>query len=216
MGGTSTVSGSGGPPRPIATTTMRRERARRRATWPVTAVFPTRLPVPITASVATSTGAIGGGVNRKSGPSYGIPSARTLLASAIRPGGVEHGLVGEVEHDVGLVPCKGLVERGLEQHSVAVDVVAELLRAADEHGRDDRVLDLLERGADDGRVVLAVDDHDGTPSSGHPRVVTSRSIRPVYFWYSKVSVENWMIRSSPWNGWRREIETWWPLISITL
>ena len=34
-----------------------------------TAVLPTRFPVPITASVATSTGSIGGGVKRKSGPS---------------------------------------------------------------------------------------------------------------------------------------------------
>ena len=41
--------------------------------------------------------------------------------------------------------------------------------------------------------------------ASHPRVVTSCSIRPVYFSYSNVSVENWMIRSCPWNGWRRQI-----------
>ena len=85
----------------------------------------------------------------------------------------------------------------LERHAVAVDVAAELLGAADEHGGHDEIVDLLERGADDGRIVLAVDDRD---HASHPRVVTSASMRPVYFSYSNVSVENWMIRSSPWNG----------------
>ena len=69
VGRTTTTSGSGGPPRPIATTTVRRVAARRRAMCPVTAVLPTRLPVPITPSVGTSTSAAGGGSNRKSGPS---------------------------------------------------------------------------------------------------------------------------------------------------
>ena len=45
-GGASISSGSGGPPRPIATTTTSRSRASERATCPVTAVFPTRLPGP--------------------------------------------------------------------------------------------------------------------------------------------------------------------------
>ena len=30
--------------------------------------------------------------------------------------------------------------------------------------------------------------------------VTSSSMRAVYFSYARVSVENWMIRSCPWNG----------------
>ncbi len=48
-----------------------------------------------------------------------------------------------------------------------------------------------------GRVtVVAVDDRHGP----HWRVVTSLSIRPVYFSYASVSVENWMIRSCPWYG----------------
>ena len=61
--------------------------------------------------------------------------------------------------------------------------------------------------------MLAVDQRDG---AAHPRVVTSRSIRPVYFSYSKVAVENWMIRSCPWNGWRRQIVDVLPVTSITL
>ena len=71
-------------------------------------------------------------------------------------------------------------------------------------------------GDDDRRVVLPVDDRDRAPRAAHPRVVTSRSILAVYFSYSYVWVENWMIRSSPWKGCRREIETWWSLTSITL
>ncbi len=47
-------SGSGGPPRPMATTSTPPRAAsracRRRASQPLTAVLPTRLPVPITAS----------------------------------------------------------------------------------------------------------------------------------------------------------------------
>ena len=46
-------------------------------------------------------------------------------------------------------------------------------------------VELREGLADDGRVVLAVDDRDRAP---HPRVVTSRSIIPVYFSYSSVSM----------------------------
>ena len=59
----------------------------------------------------------------------------------------------------------------------------------------------------DGRVVLAVDEGQG---ARHERVVTSSSIRPVYFSYSKVSIENWMIRSCPWNGYLRQTSTWRP------
>ena len=64
-------SGSAGPPRPIATTTTFRSADSCRARCPVTAVFPTRFPVPITARVGCSTGAKAGGSKRKSAPSYG-------------------------------------------------------------------------------------------------------------------------------------------------
>ena len=133
-----------------------------------------------------------------------MPSARTRLASAKRSGGPSTGSSERSRTTSGWWRSIAASTRRLERHAVAVDVAAELLGAADEHGGDDEIVDLLERRADDGRIVLAVDDRD---HASHPRVVTSRSMRPVYFSYSNVSVENWMMRSSPWNGWRREIET---------
>src|SRR5262249_57856478 len=98
------------------------------------------------------------------------------------------------------------------RHPVVRDTV-QLLGSADEHHRDHLVRELAERGMHDGWVVLAVDQDD---RAAHPRVVTSRSIRPVYFSYSSVSVENWMMRSCPWNGCLRQTSTWRPVISITL
>ena len=65
-----------------------------------------------------------------------------------------------------------------------------------EHRGDELVGQLRERVADDGGVVLPVDQREGPQS----RDVSSSSIRAVYFSYSSVSVENWMIRSCPWNG----------------
>ena len=117
----------------------------------------------------------------------------------------EHGLVGEVEHDVGSVRGDRVLERGGERDAVVL-AAAQLLGAADEHAGDELVGQLGERVPDDGGVVLPVDHGDGP----HERVVTSASIRPVYFSYSKVSVENWMMRSCPWNGWRRQMSTWVP------
>ncbi len=108
----------------------------------------------------------------------------------------QHRLVGEVEHHVRAVLEHRRLDGGLERHAVVLSA-AQLLDAADEHRGDDEVVELFERLTDDGRIVLAVDDRDRAP---HPLVVTSRSILPVYFSYSNVSVENWMIRSSPWKG----------------
>jgi hypothetical protein len=89
---------------------------------------------------------------------------------------VEDGLPREIHDDVGPV----LVERGLEvaQHGDAVLVVAaQLLRPSDQHGRRELVRELGQRVPHDRRVVLAV-DHRDRPH----RVVTSRSMRRVYFW----------------------------------
>ena len=51
--------------------------------------------------------------------------------------------------------------------------------------------------------MLAVDDRDAS----HRFDVTSPSIRAVYFSYVFVSVENWMMRSWPWNGYFRQTST---------
>ena len=108
----------------------------------------------------------------------------------------EHRLVGEVEDELRLAGGERLAEVVEERHAVLVPV-PQLLLAAREPGADDLVRQPRERVADDGRVVLAVDHHERTR---HVRVVTSPSIRAVYFSNARVSVENWMIRSCPWNG----------------
>ena len=124
----------------------------------------------------------------------------------------QHRLVRQVDDDVRRV----LGDRSLEgrrQRYAVVGVAVELLGTAGQDGRHDVVAELDERVAHDRRVVLPVHDDDGAV---HPRVVTSRSIMAVYFSYSSVSVENWMIRSCPWNGCLRQTSTWRPVISITL
>ena len=104
----------------------------------------------------------------------------------------EHGLVREVEHDVGCVRGDRVLERGGERNAVVL-AAAQLLGTADEYAGHDLVGQLDQSIPDHGGVVLPVDHGDGP----HERVVTSDSIRPVYFSYSKVAVENWMMRSCP-------------------
>ena len=179
FGGVSISSGSAGPPRPIATTTTRRSRASNRATWPVTAVFPTRLPVPITAIDGSSNGWNVGGSKRKSAPTYGMPSARKRDASASRSSGVS---TGSSERSTTI----SAVARLLDDRDAVVRLAAQLLGAADEHDADELVGQLVERLTDDLGIVLPVDDRNGS----HRFDVTSPSIRAVYFSYVFVSVEN--------------------------
>ena len=123
----------------------------------------------------------------------------------------EHGLVGEVDDDV----RREARERRLyvldERHAVLLPA-AQLLRTADEDGRDDVVRKLGQRVPDDGRIVLAVDDRERP----HVLAVTSSSIAPVNFAYSSVSSENETSFSSPWKGCRRQMSTLRPAISMTL
>ena len=88
------------------------------------------------------------------------------------------------------------VERVHERNPVVL-ATAELLGPADEERTDDLVRKRRERVPNHGRIVLAV-DQDERPLAHDER--TSSSIRAVYFSYVFVSVENWMIRSCPWNG----------------
>ncbi len=71
----------------------------------------------------------------------------------------EHGLVGEVDDEVGNVLGDRLLEAGRERDAVAL-ASTQLLLAADEHGRDELVRQLGERLPYDVRVVLPVDDRD--------------------------------------------------------
>ncbi len=66
----------------------------------------------------------------------------------------------------------------------------------DQNGRDELVRQLGERVTHDGGVVLAVDDRE----SPHVRAVTSSSIAPVNFAYSRVSRANETSFTWPWNG----------------
>jgi len=102
---------------------------------------------------------------------------------------IEHGLVRQVDRDLRVT---GLTH----ERDAVVRRAAQLLGAADEHHADEFVRQLRERLPHDVRIVLPVDDRDGL----HRLLVTSPSIRAVYFSYVFVSVENWMMRSWSWNG----------------
>jgi hypothetical protein len=124
----------------------------------------------------------------------------------------KHRLVREIDDELRTVLRERALQVGGDRDAV-VGVLTELLGAADDVRGDELVRELRERGAHDGRIVLAVDEGQST---GHERVVTSSSIRAVYFSYSKVSSENWMIRSWPWKGCLRHTATWLPDTSTTL
>ena len=123
----------------------------------------------------------------------------------------EHGLVGEVDDDLGVVLQRS--GQRVDERDAVVLAAAQLLAPADEVSRDELVRQLLEGVRDRREVVLAVDDRE---RARHERVVTSPSIRAVYFSNARVSVENWMIFSCPWNGYLRHTSTWGPVTSITL
>jgi hypothetical protein len=145
----------------------------------VTAVFPTRFPVPITEIDGSSKGSSCGGSKRKSAPLE--PLHRS-----------EHRLVGEVDDH--LRRAESVDERNAVVAGLAF---AKLLRPADEDRSLPLVRERCERVAHHRRIVLTVDERH---RARHRLAVTSLSIRPVYFSYSPVETSNWMIRSCPWNG----------------
>ena len=89
------------------------------------------------------------------------------------------------------------------QRDAVVQVSAQLLGPADEHGGHDVVGQLRERVAHDGRVMLAVDEGERP----HVLAVTSSSIAPVNFAYSSVSSEKETSFTSPWKGCLRQMFT---------
>ena len=123
----------------------------------------------------------------------------------------EHGLVREIDHELRLELDDRTLERVHDGDAVVV-AAAQLLRPARKPEPDHLVRERRQRVAHDGRVVLAVADRE----SSHVLAVTSSSIRVVYFSNARVSVENWMIRSWPWNGYLRQTSTWRSVTSITL
>ncbi len=100
----------------------------------------------------------------------------------------------------------------MHERDAVVLAAAQLLGPAEHDRGHDVVRQRRDRVAQHRRVVLAVDEGQAAIYQD----VTSSSIRAVYFSYARVSVENWMIRSCPWNGWRRQTVTCLPLTSTTL
>ena len=107
----------------------------------------------------------------------------------------EHGLVGEIDDDVGRICGDRRLDVRRERHAVVL-ATAQLLLTADEHRRGEVVGKLHESVTYDGGVVLAVDDR----YRPHVRAVTSSSMVPVNFAYSSVSSEKDTSRSWPWKG----------------
>ena len=124
----------------------------------------------------------------------------------------EHRLVGEVDHNLRLEVGDRALQR-VHHRDAVVLAAAQLLAAAGQPERHHLVRQRRQRVAHHGRVVLAVADRESTH---HVLAVTSSSIRVVYFSNARVSVENWMIRSCPWNGYLRQTSTWRSVTSITL
>ena len=107
----------------------------------------------------------------------------------------EHGLVGEVDDDVGCMRGDRGLDVGGERQPVLL-TSAQLLVPADENCGGEVIRKLRESVTHDGGIVLAVDDRNRP----HVRAVTSSSIVPVNFAYSSVSSEKDTSRSWPWNG----------------
>ena len=138
---------------------------------------------------------------------YSFPSARARLAQSIRSRGPR---TGSSERST-TASARWLLER-VEQRQAVLLTPAELLRAADEDRADEVERQLGKSVAHDVRVMLAVDEGDRL----HECVVTSDSMRAVYFSKASVSVENWMIFSCPWNGYFRQTSTCAPVTSTRL
>ena len=200
----------------MATTTSSREPASSRATCPATAVFPTRLPVPITASAGLRVGREAHGVEPEVGADVREALRERVRREPEAPARADDGLVGEIDDHVHLDLGERLGERAPQRDAVVGRAVAELLGPAEHDRAHDLVAERGERLDDDVRVVLAVDQRQGCKNPFHCRPVSSVSIRAVYFSNSSVSIENWMIRSCPWKGYLRQTSTCLSSISIRL
>ena len=176
----------------------------------MTAVLPRRLPVPITASDGRSNGSYVGNAKREIGALVGDAEREEPARQPEPLARTEDRLVGDVHGDLRLEPRDRLLEVGRKRYAVLV-AADELLGPPDEERADDLVRNLGQGVAHDRRVVLSINQRQ------RPHlVVTSPSIRAVYFSNARVSSENWMIRSCPWNGYLRQTSTCFPCNSMTL
>ena len=171
----------------------RRRRGRGRAAaraWPVTAVLPTRFPVPITAIERQLERLEARRVEAEVGADVRQPGRERARRPAEALGRAEHGLVREVDDDLGVRRSPRRAARRSRRR-----------RAASRCRRPGsrRRTRTAARRARRARPARSARRRSARPRAHRSRV-TSRSIRPVYFSYSPVSRSNWMIRSCPWNG----------------
>jgi hypothetical protein len=124
-------------------------------------------------------------VEAKVGPDVREPRRESLTRQREAAPRIEDGLVGEVDHRLGLDRRDRLGERPVEGDPIVL-VAAKLLRPAHEHCANDVVRHGDERHSHDVGIVLPVDEGDHV----HGRLVTSSSMRVVYFSNSSVSAEN--------------------------
>ena len=212
VGATVTTSGSAGPPLPIATTTTRRSAASSRARCPVTAVLPTRFPVPTTAIDGQLERLQLGRIEPEVRPDVRDSEGEHAARQREPRDRTEHGLVGEVDDDVGCVLRDRGLDVGNERDTVVLAARAASPARRRRPPRRTRTRSSASASRTTGGVVLAVDDRE----SSQVRAVTSSSIAPVNFAYSSVSSANDTSFTWPWNGCRRQMSTRVPSISMTL
>ena len=174
--------------------------------------MPTRFPVPITASAGLRVGREAHRIEPEVGPEVRDTAREGARGKPEPSPWIRDRLVGEIDHHVHVHFDQRVVQVVPEGNAVVGNAAAELLGSAEQHGADDFVLQRRKRLDDHVGIVLSVDERE----SSHGRRVSSVSMRAVYFSYSSVSVENWMIRSCPWNGYLRQTSTCLPSISTTL
>ena len=137
---------------------------------------------------------------------YTFPSASARLAHSIRSRGPRTGSSERSTTDSAWASSsESKIGSRTPPHPAAS-------RATEENRADEVERQFGESVSHDVRVVLAVDERDRL----HECVVTSDSIRAVYFSKASVSVENWMIFSCPWKGYLRQTSTCAPVTSTTL
>ena len=125
------------------------------------------------------------GVEPEVGAHIGNAASQGPARQAEAPGRIGHGLVGEVDDDLGGNGLERLFQC-LENRNPVVLSAAQLLRPTEKDGPDDVVLEARERDPDDIGIVLPVDQRQGPQGL----LVTSPSMRLVYFSNSSVSAEN--------------------------
>ncbi len=122
----------------------------------MTAVLPTRFPVPTTAIEARSNGCALRRIEAEVRAHVGKAGREHAAREGEPLHWPENGLVGEVDDDLGRIRLDRRLDVRRKRHSVFLPA-AQLLLSAHEHGCDELVRQLLERVAHDRGVVLAVD-----------------------------------------------------------